>query len=77
MAAVIGNATALNAVVWLLWRPIGNATALNAVVTSSVAMTAVIGNATALNAVLTSSVAKLELRLPILPLHWLLWLPAR
>ena len=44
MAAVIGNATALNAVVTssvAMAAVIGNATALNAVVTSSVAMAAV------------------------------------
>ena len=60
MAAVIGNATALNAVVTssvAMTAIIGNPTALNAVVTSQVAMTAIIGNSTALNAVVTSSVA--------------------
>ena len=60
MAAIIGNATALNAVVTsqvAMAAVIGNATALNAVVTSSVAMAAIIGNATALNAVVTSQVA--------------------
>jgi hypothetical protein len=60
MAAIIGNATALNAVVTsqvAMAAVIGNATALNAVVTSSVAMAAIIGNSTALNAVVTSSVA--------------------
>ena len=60
MAAVIGNATALNAVVTssvAMAAIIGNATALNAVVTSQVAMAAIIGNSTALNAVVTSSVA--------------------
>ena len=44
MAAVIGNATALNAVVTssvAMAAVIGNATALNAVVTSSVAMAAI------------------------------------
>ena len=50
MAAVIGNATALNAVVT-------SSVAMAAVAASQVAMTAVIGNATALNAVVTSSVA--------------------
>ena len=60
MAAVIGNATALNAVVsssTAMAAVIGNATALNAVVSSSTAMAAVIGNATALNAVVSSSTA--------------------
>ena len=60
MAAVIGNATALNAVVssqTAMTAVIGNATALNAVVSSSTAMTAVIGNATALNAVVSSQTA--------------------
>ena len=60
MAAVIGNATALNAVVsssTAMAAVIGNATALNAVVSSQTAMAAVIGNATALNAVVSSSTA--------------------
>ena len=50
MAAIIANATALNAVVT-------SSVAMAAVASSQVAMTAVIGNATALNAVVTSSVA--------------------
>ena len=50
MAAVIGNATALNAVVT-------SSVAMTAVAASQVAMTAIIGNATALNAVVTSQVA--------------------
>ena len=70
MAAVIDNATALNAVVsssTAMAAVIGNATALNAVVSSQTAMAAVaasqtamaavIGNATALNAVVSSSTA--------------------
>ncbi len=70
MAAIIGNPTALNAVVTssvamtavaasqvAMAAIIGNPTALNAVVTSQVAMAAIIGNPTALNAVVTSSVA--------------------
>ena len=50
MAAVIGNATALNAVVT-------SSVAMAAVAASQVAMTAIIGNPTALNAVVTSQVA--------------------
>ena len=60
MAAVIGNATALNAVVTssvAMAAIIANATALNAVVTSSVAMAAVAASATALKAVVASSTA--------------------
>ena len=50
MTAVIGNATALNAVVT-------SSVAMATVAASQVAMTAIIGNSTALNAVVTSSVA--------------------
>ena len=50
MAAVIGNATALNAVVT-------SSVAMAAVAASQVAMAAIIGNPTALNAVVTSQVA--------------------
>ena len=50
MAAIIGNSTALNAVVT-------SQVAMAAVASSQVAMTAIIGNSTALNAVVTSSVA--------------------
>ena len=50
MAAIIGNATALNAVVT-------SQVAMAAVAASQVAMTAIIGNPTALNAVVTSQVA--------------------
>ena len=54
MAAVIGNATALNAVVsssTAMTAVIGNATALNAVVSSSTAMTAVAASQTAMTAI--------------------------
>ena len=60
MAAVIGNATALNAVVTssvAMAAIIGNSTALNAVVTSQVAMTAIQKSQTALNAIAASSMA--------------------
>ena len=60
MAAIIGNATALNAVVTsqvAMTAIIGNSTALNAVVTSSVAMAAVAASATARAAVCASDVA--------------------
>ena len=60
MAAIIANATALNAVVTsstAMAAIIANATALNAVVTSSTAMAAIIANSTALNAVAASSTA--------------------
>ena len=50
MAAIIGNSTALNAVVT-------SSVAMAAVAASQVAMAAIIGNSTALNAVVTSSVA--------------------
>ena len=50
MAAIIGNPTALNAVVT-------SQVAMAAVASSQVAMAAIIANATALNAVVTSSVA--------------------
>ena len=50
MAAIIGNATALNAVVT-------SQVAMTAVAASQVAMTAIIGNPTALNTVVTSQVA--------------------
>ena len=60
MAAVIGNATALNAVVsssTAMAAVIGNATALNAVVSSQTAMTAVAASQTAMTAVATSQTA--------------------
>ena len=60
MAAVIGNATALNAVVTssvAMAAIIGNATALNAVVTSQVAMAAIAASATARAAICASTVA--------------------
>ena len=60
MAAIIGNATALNAVVTsqvAMAAVIGNATALNAVVTSSVAMAAIQKSQTALSAIAASSMA--------------------
>ena len=60
MAAVIGNATALNAVVTssvAMTAIIGNATALNAVVTSQVAMAAVASSQVAMTAVAASQVA--------------------
>jgi hypothetical protein len=60
MAAVIGNATALNAVVTssvAMAAIIGNSTALNAVVTSSVAMAAIAGSGKARVAITNSSVA--------------------
>ena len=60
MAAVIGNATALNAVVTssvAMTAIIGNSTALNAVVTSSVAMAAIAGSGKARVAITNSSVA--------------------
>ena len=60
MAAVIGNATALNAVVTssvAMAAIIANATALNAVVTSSVAMTAVAASNTATKAIAASQTA--------------------
>ena len=60
MAAVIGNATALNAVVsssTAMAAVIGNATALNAVVSSSTAMTAVAASTTAMTAVEGSNAA--------------------
>ena len=61
MAAIIGNATALNAVVTsqvAMAAVIGNATALNAVVTSSVAMAAVAASAVALNAICKNATAR-------------------
>ncbi len=60
MSAIIGNSTALNAVVTssvAMTAVINNAAALNAVVSSSTAMAAVIGNSAALNAVVSSSTA--------------------
>ena len=60
MAAVIGNATALNAVVsssTAMAAVIGNATALNAVVSSSTAMTAVATSQTAMTAIVASPTA--------------------
>ena len=60
MAAIISNATALNAVVTsqvAMAAVIGNATALNAVVTSSVAMTAVAASQVAMAAIVKSPVA--------------------
>ena len=60
MAAVIGNATALNAVVTssvAMTAIIGNSTALNAVVTSSVAMAAVAASNTATKAIAASQTA--------------------
>ena len=60
MAAIIANATALNAVVTsstAMAAIIANATALNAVVTSSTAMTAVAASSTAMTAVAASSAA--------------------
>lgn len=60
MAAVIGNATALNAVVTssvAMAAIIGNSTALNAVVTSQVAMTAIQKSQTALSSIAASSMA--------------------
>ena len=60
MTAVIGNATALNAVVsssTAMTAVIGNATALNAVVSSSTAMTAVATSQTAMTAVAASQTA--------------------
>ena len=60
MAAVIGNATALNAVVTssvAMTAIIGNPTALNAVVTSQVAMAAIAGSGKARVAITNSSVA--------------------
>ena len=60
MAAVIGNATALNAVVTssvAMAAIIGNSTALNAVVTSQVAMAAVAASQVAMTAVASSQVA--------------------
>ena len=60
MAAVIGNATALNAVVTssvAMAAVIGNAAALNAVVTSSVAMAAVAASNTATKAIAASQTA--------------------
>ena len=60
MAAIIANATALNAVVTssvAMAAVIGNTTALNAVVTSSVAMTAVAASNTATKAIAASQTA--------------------
>ena len=60
MAAIIANATALNAVVTsstAMAAIIANATALNAVVTSSTAMAAVAASSTAMAAVAASSTA--------------------
>ena len=60
MAAVIGNATALNAVVTssvAMAAIISNATALNAVVTSQVAMAAVAASQVAMTAVAASTTA--------------------
>ena len=61
MAAIIGNATALNAVVTsqvAMTAIIGNPTALNAVVTSQVAMAAVAASAVALNAICKNATAR-------------------
>ena len=60
MAAIIANATALNAVVTssvAMAAVIGNAAALNAVVTSSVAMAAVAASNTATKAIAASQTA--------------------
>ena len=60
MAAVINNATALNAVVsssTAMAAVINNATALNAVVSSSTAMAAIAASSTALNAIAASTTA--------------------
>ena len=60
MTAIIGNSTALNAVVTssvAMTAVIGNATALNAVVTSSVAMAAVAASNTATKAIAASQTA--------------------
>ncbi len=60
MAAVIANATALNAVVsssTAMAAVIANATALNAVVSSSTAMAAVAASSTAMAAIAASSTA--------------------
>lgn len=65
MAAIIANATALNAVVsssTAMAAVISNATALNAVVTSSTAMTAVINSAAARTALTKSSTARTALK---------------
>ena len=61
MAAVIGNATALNAVVTssvAMAAVIGNSTALNAVVSSSTAMAAIASSSTARTAITNSATAK-------------------
>ena len=61
MAAIIGNSTALNAVVsssTAMAAIIGNSTALNAVVSSSTAMTAVASSNTARTAITNSATAK-------------------
>ena len=60
MAAIIGNSTALNAVVaspTAMAAIIGNSTALNAVVASSTAMAAIAASSTALSAIAASTTA--------------------
>ena len=60
MAAIIGNSTALNAVVsssTAMAAIIGNATALNAVVSSQTAMAAIASSSTAMAAVASSKTA--------------------
>ena len=60
MAAIIGNSTALNAVVsssTAMAAIIGNSTALNAVVSSSTAMAAIASSSTAMAAIASSSTA--------------------